>query len=111
MRPGGGRNGDAGAVEVTHRSGIAIRQDRFGAKFFRAGFQLACDFVECFVPADAGKTALPFGASAPQGIKQAVGRVFTLEITSHFSAEESARHRMRRIAAQLRTPSRMIDVY
>jgi hypothetical protein len=44
-------------------------------------------------------------------MEQPVRRVFAIEISRDFAAEKSARHRMCRIAAELRAAACLIDVY
>ncbi len=60
------------------------------------------DGVERLVPGDAFEAAFALGADAPLRIEQAVGMILALEVVRHFAAQESARDRMRRVAAQLR---------
>ena len=64
------------------------------------GAQARGDGVERLVPGDALEAAFAFGADAPLGIEQAVGRVFALEVLRHFAAQKAARDGMVGIAAQ-----------
>ena len=65
------------------------------------GLRRCGDFVEGFIPGDAGEAAFAFRAGAAQGIEQAVGGVFAFEIAGYFAAEETAGYGMGGVAAQL----------
>ena len=59
------------------------------------------DGIERLVPGDALEAAFAFGAHAALRVEQAAGRVFALQVLRHLAAQKTARHGMRRVAAQL----------
>src|SRR5438874_5374811 len=91
-------------VEQSHGSAVAIRQDGFGSEFACNGGEPAGDLIECFVPTDPLEAPFALRADTSLRIEQAVGRIFALEITADFRAQEPARYWMIGIAAKLRRP-------
>ena len=91
----------ARTVQQPHGSGVAIGQDGLGSEFICDGAQTAGDGIQRFVPGDALEAPLALGPDAALRIEQASRRIFAFEVLRHFTAEKSAGHGMRGVAAEL----------
>jgi len=100
----------AGEVEDPAGSGVAVRQDGFRAVFDGCRAEAIGDFMERFVPGDAGEAAFAFRAGAAERVLQAIARVFVFEVAGYFSAEEASGDRVRGIASEAVAVILVIDV-
>jgi hypothetical protein len=100
----------ASVVELPHGAGVAVRQDRFGAEFVRGGLETRGDFIEGFVPGNAGETAFAFCADAAEGVQKAIGRVFVFEVAGYFGAEEASGDGMGGVASEAAAVTLFIDI-
>ncbi len=92
---------EALALELAHRAGIAVRQNRLGAvRRVGNGAETAGNQLDRLIPADAAEFAMPLGSAADHRILQPARMVNSFQVARHFLAEESIRERMVRVAAQ-----------
>lgn len=72
----------------------------------RDALELAGNFVERFLPGDAGEATLAFRADALLRVEEPFGGVLAIEVARDLAAEETAGNRVLRVAAKSRPVSR-----
>jgi hypothetical protein len=93
----------SGALQETHGTRIAVRQDRFGAESRGDAGKPFRDFLERRVPGDAFEPAFSLGANPAQRIEQAFGVILAFEVAGHLAAEETPCDGMMGIALQFQS--------
>ncbi|NYH14028.1 hypothetical protein GGD41_001256 [Paraburkholderia bryophila] len=96
--------GDAVALNQTHRSGVAVRQDRFRGAAGNLG-QAGCGEFERLIPTDRFKTTLAFTADALHWRSQTTRMMHPLRIAADFGTQRALRRRMIGIADHLDRPT------
>ncbi len=93
------------AIQYPQRPAIGVRKNRLAAELVHDVLEARRDGGQRLVPGDAleiAETALActFGRGALHRIEHAVGRINTVQVLCHLSAQKPARYRMLRVPAQ-----------